>query len=437
MSLRHVVPPALAALLWAGPAPARQTIGAWTYDKGATKLTLTGVFEPPPPTGYQPLQVEMTNGTADRREWSLSCRSSHGEKSTESTFDVAIEAGKATTPMVLVPLSNAYDTGTYRWSGGYHQLTIKASSGQLVPNDGATNDQRATEMPAIAISDRLAQKSLTQLNDEARKAFGTSGYANAIFGSRFDPGMLPEVWLGFSGFDYVLIADDEWLKLSPGARAALFQWVRFGGQLHLFRSSDSVTLASLGLKAGNASTTSLKHGLGAVELKSWGGNTFDAPSVVAAYRTGTNLRGHLSDSYHGSSWKLASDLGERNFAGWQVVVFLLLFGVLVGPINLFVLAPAGKRHKLFFTTPVIATGASLILIGLILVQDGTGGRGRRFMAVEIVPEDAMAYVTQEQISRTGVLFRPPSSCHPPPSATNSSSARRPGPNSMTVATVRG
>ena len=109
-------------------------------------------------------------------------------------------------------------------------------------------------------------------------------------------------------------------------------------------------------------------------------------------------------SYQGSSWKLASDLGERNFAGWQVVVFLLLFGVLVGPINLFVLAPAGKRHKLFFTTPVIATGASLILIGLILVQDGTGGRGRRFVAVEIAPEDAMAYVTQEQISRTGVLF---------------------------------
>jgi hypothetical protein len=97
-------------------------------------------------------------------------------------------------------------------------------------------------------------------------------------------------------------------------------------------------------------------------------------------------------------------LGTRSFASWQVLVFLVIFGVLVGPVNLFVLAPAGKRHKLFITTPLLSIGASIVMVGLILIQDGTGGTGRRFIAINLQPDEAAAYVTQEQISRTGVLF---------------------------------
>ena len=103
-------------------------------------------------------------------------------------------------------------------------------------------------------------------------------------------------------------------------------------------------------------------------------------------------------------WELLNSLGERNFASWQVVVFLVVFGILVGPVNLFVLAPAGRRHRLFITTPLLSVGASLLMVGIILTQDGTGGMGARLIAIDLQPEEAAAYVTQEQSSRTGVLL---------------------------------
>jgi hypothetical protein len=73
-------------------------------------------------------------------------------------------------------------------------------------------------------------------------------------------------------------------------------------------------------------------------------------------------------------------------------------------VNLFVLAPPGKRHKLFITTPLLSIGASLLMVVIILFQDGIGGVGARLVLVNVVPEETAAYVMQEQACRTGVLL---------------------------------
>ncbi|NIP92090.1 MAG: hypothetical protein GWO24_00865, partial [Akkermansiaceae bacterium] len=62
------------------------------------------------------------------------------------------------------------------------------------------------------------------------------------------------------------------------------------------------------------------------------------------------------------------------------------------------------RHRLFITTPLISLGASLLLVVLILFQDGFGGSGQRVTLMEIGPENT-AYLSQEQIARTGVLLK--------------------------------
>jgi hypothetical protein len=85
--------------------------------------------------------------------------------------------------------------------------------------------------------------------------------------------------------------------------------------------------------------------------------------------------------------------------------FLVGFGVLVGPLNLFVFAPAKKRHRLFFTTPLISLGAVAVLVLAIFVQDGLGGDGWRRAVVIFVPGDNQAAVIQEQSARTGFLTR--------------------------------
>jgi hypothetical protein len=416
MRLRPSLLSAASALAVAATATAQQSIGSWSYDNAATKLNLTGVFDPPPPTGYQPVRVEAVNGTTAKRLWALNFASNVGDARTDSTFTVAVEPGKASTSTLLVPLCSphSHGGGGSFWGFNSHNLNVHATSPQVGLKSASGYHQRAQGFPAVAISDQLARNSLTQLNDEVRKLSGR-GYGNEVAASRFVPSMLPEDWLGFSGFDYILITDDEWLQLTPGARNAILQWARFAGEAHIYRANDSVSLASLGVPgATSPSLTTLPHGLGAISLRTWNNDTLDAPMVVTGLKSGRDLASHLASAYvTPPPWSLQSDLGDRSFAGWQVILFLLVFGVLIGPVNLFVLAPVGRRHKLFFTTPVIAAGASLLLVALILLQDGTGGTGRRFVAVHLAPTDAVATVTQEQISRTGVLLR--SSFDLPPS----------------------
>jgi len=238
------------------------------------------------------------------------------------------------------------------------------------------------------------------------KLGGGSYGSDKTFGSRFKVDQLPDNWLGYSGFDHLLLTADEWLAAAPGVRAAILQSVEFGLRLHLYRPNDSVLLSSLGFaEAGDAATT-LSRGMGRIQPAVWDGTTLNAAQIVADLSTqqSESLVHRASSNYANDVWGARDVLGERGFAGWQVIGFLLVFGLLIGPVNLFLLAPAGRRHRLFLTTPLISLGASLALVVLILLQDGTGGTGRRFIAVHLPAGQAAAHITQEQISRTGVVL---------------------------------
>ena len=43
---------------------------------------------------------------------------------------------------------------------------------------------------------------------------------------------------------------------------------------------------------------------------------------------------------------------------WWISLFLIAFAALIGPVNVLWLAPATKRHRLFFTTPAISLARS-------------------------------------------------------------------------------
>jgi hypothetical protein len=95
---------------------------------------------------------------------------------------------------------------------------------------------------------------------------------------------------------------------------------------------------------------------------------------------------------------------ETGDAPW-LALFLVVFAVVVGPLNLFVFAPAKKRYRLFLTTPLIAITASVLLVIVIFVQDGVGGAGVRRSLVVLLPGENQAAIFQEQAARTGFLGR--------------------------------
>ncbi len=172
-------------------------------------------------------------------------------------------------------------------------------------------------------------------------------------------------------------------------------------------------LASLGIPGAAAGTTNLERSWGDVRALDIPSNLqLDSPDETAELihteltdATGGGRLRVLHEDFSGM-WPLQLSFGEKSTNILFFILVLIVFGVLVGPVNLFVFAKAGRRHRLFVTTPLISLGASLLLIVLILFQDGFGGRGLRVVLMEVQPgpSENAAYIAQEQIARTGVLL---------------------------------
>ncbi|MES2598153.1 MAG: hypothetical protein V4662_22655 [Verrucomicrobiota bacterium] len=428
-------------ILWLGllasPALAQKTLtnGAISTD-GRLTLEMRSVFDPMPPSGYAPLRIVATNAGDGDTRWDFSfvsqTRMYRQEGEHRSQFSLPVPAHSTQSATFLAPLTVKYgDASSGYWNNNHEFLiAVEAGGSSFKKSDF---HERADDFPAIAISKGLADANHSKLKDEVEKRTGRSGSSKSFFGSTFAPADLPEDWRGLSGFDFLMITGSEWQTLKPGQQLAVLQWVRFYGRLHVYNSNIGATPAGLGLPEGFEANKK-EHSMGKIELITWDGSSLNASETVSRYYRGSgvlpsrpsppssaeaaydqdtgNRTKELTAEYanrasgpaSSPTWGLLNALGERSFASWQVIVFLVIFGILVGPVNLFVLAPSGRRHRLFITTPVLSVGASVLMVVVILMQDGVGGAGARLVVIDVEPEEALAYVTQEQASRTGVLM---------------------------------
>ncbi|MEN3940227.1 hypothetical protein WJU23_02955 [Prosthecobacter sp. SYSU 5D2] len=369
-------------------------------DANGTRLEIRSVFDPLPPTGYAPLRIVATNGSSREEVWQLDFHSQTQEfqRSNASRSSLSLVVGPQATQSTVFMASMAPDYGSttsYRSNSRSYSINLNSPVTRAYSN----YDQPQSAFPAIAMTKTLAENSLSGLEDEVEKKIKAAskyfGGANT-FGSRFSLEETPEDWLGFSGFDYVMLTDADWQKMTSASRHALLQWTRLGGKLHFYIRGE---------RPASLPPNSKSYGLGQIETFTWNGSKLLAAGTVARYwnkpqRLNTLQSGHTNVR----GWPMLDALGKRSFNSWQVIVFLVLFGILVGPVNLFMLAPSGRRHRLFITTPLLSLGASVMMVGIILVQDGIGGIGARAIYLHLEPQEAAAYVTQKQISRTGVLL---------------------------------
>ncbi len=394
-----------AILLASTAAHAQKNIANDELDMATgTRVQVRSVFDPLPSSGYAPMRIVATNGTGRNARWGFDFHSQttyyRQQNQHDSSFAVDVPARSTQSALFLVPLAVGY--GDSSMGGNGQMLRVEISGTGFTTQPKVEHENRGGIFPALALSEALAEFSITKLNKEveARLRSGGGYYGGTKdFGSRFEPADLPESWLGYSGFDFILLSSTDWQKLKPAVKRALLEWVRLGGKLHVYMSAGT-TAVSLGLPEGADAAS-----LGKITTLPWDGKSLAPADTVNRYWGATQRATSLtSDHTTAGSWPLLGLLGTRSFASWQVIVFLVIFGLLVGPVNLFVLAPAGKRHKLFVTTPLLSIGASIVMVVLILLQDGTGGIGRRFVAINLEPAEACAYVTQEQVSRTGVML---------------------------------
>ena len=373
--------------------------------KTGTSLTVTAMSETLPASGYMAVRVSARNGEKIPVSWSFNFTSRDHSwadcNELTSTFSLSCAAGRQKNVEFMVPLVTAIHAD----SPLFLQLAISGRpplTGGVVEMD---NDYTQS-WPCILMSETLDTPNSGPL--DAAVSGGSGRSSNGDFAGRFFPRSLTEDWRGYSGFDIMMLTSEDWKEISPGAKTAILKWNRLGGRIIIYRSNDSVGFASLGIEGEEIVPDELARTWGTVELMP---PSFFSPTLDPKFTVSLVKKGQLAPHAEvfgnelASSWPLQYTFGERSFNPVFFILILIAFGIIVGPINLFVFAKSGQRHKLFITTPIISLTASALLLVIIVFQDGFGGRGLRLALIEVQPEENTAYIEQQQIARTGVLLK--------------------------------
>ena len=404
-----------------------------TYSKKGEpliSLELNSLIERLPASGYYPVRVKIVNDGPIDRTWQFFFTSSGSNfdkgNRLKSDFTVTCNATSVAGVDLLVPvmsiLNNRNSRSFLRRSSSPMEplrTQLDVSVRPSPPLETSRTDLRtdiargaSSLWPSVIYSEEIQNGNGNALDKATAdhlsgSSSGMSG-SSEEFGGLFLAKSMSDDWRAYIGYDACILTEKEWNELPAGARNALRKWNRLGGSLIIYTTNPATDLNTLGFGRDMAESPVTDPGWGRTILRPFPSDgLLEASEVVelvvdAVKKTGGPRISDPRDNFR-SSWKLQDALGIKTSQLILVIIVLVAFGVLVGPINLFVFARAGKRHKLFISTPLISLGASIILLGLILLQDGFGGYGKRLILQEIGPDNT-AYISQEQIARTGVLL---------------------------------
>ncbi|MFD2256295.1 hypothetical protein ACFSSA_06390 [Luteolibacter algae] len=376
---------------------AQETLFRQVADtKTDTHVEAIGLFSSPSLGGYHPVRVVISNNQARPHSVALDftdATSYDDSLSSSSSFRFTAEPGTTVTHDILVPL--CAQNGVMNYNS--FVVKLKGSMGETQNNSSSVF---TAEQPQVLLSNTLYTPNASALDTAVSAHTGSTSYGSSDeFSSRFDPKQLPDDWRAFSGFDTLILTDTDWALIPPGPRNAIISWLRLGGHLVLY-TTTSVTRPAIGipedLSFGQVDIQPISQDLRLKAKKT--------VALVFDKRESNSRIDSVSKDFK-RSWPIQDAFGEKSFNYVLFILILIAFGIIVGPVNLFVFAKSGRRHRLFFTTPLISIITSILLIVLIIFQDGFGGEGTRIVLMEVRPDENQnaAFIHQEQFSRTGVM----------------------------------
>ncbi|MES2995355.1 MAG: hypothetical protein V4733_00930 [Verrucomicrobiota bacterium] len=381
-------------------AGAQETLFRTVYHTPSdTHVEATALFSTSPNIGYVPVRIKAVNNLNSNRTIHLrgASKENYNTKiSAGCSYSIEVPAGQVVTRDLLFPVRPPHS-----YSSSYNSPVHVSLSGGLGETEGHLAAGSPLDSPAALLSESIHTPNASSLDAAFKSVSSGSHYGRSTFAGKFTPGLLPDNWLAYSGFDALVLTAADWSEIPAGPRSAIIAWLRQGGRL-VFVAAENRPPSLPGLPDNT--------GLGTIStFVSATPAALNASHFVSFIRSApTNSLAAAAANDYARSWPLAAAFGTKEFDYTLFVVVLIAFSILVGPVNLFVFAKSGRRHRLFITTPLISFGASLVMIGLIIFQDGFGGSGERRVLMEIQQGDDghTAHIHQEQISRSGILLRP-------------------------------
>ncbi len=365
----------------------------------SVEITVTPWIENVPRQGMMPVAVRVVNRSAQERAWEFIAKQ-NDYRAGELTghFGMRVPAGATVNGMFLVNVFPDRDTGY-----SYKNVSINVS-GPSVPfglgvtlnaSSGARSSGGSTpakQSPYIVISDQFDQAHRKTFKGVVEDQMHLQWQGDTV-----SMAQAPLDWRGYTSLAQLWLMDSEWNALSEAQRQALLTWVGAGGKVFMVVPTPDTHPT---LPQGLAWNEGLRHGGGSI-------------SLVPSLKIGDAVASSIKTQTSKPEVTLKRDKGQDRLSelvppltlrGKLIFCFILVFGVMVGPVNLFYFARGNNRPRLFWTTPLISFSGAAVLVAVMFLQDGTGGTGARVLLATMLPQQKQMVVLQEQYSKTGVLL---------------------------------
>jgi hypothetical protein len=237
--------------------------------------------------------------------------------------------------------------------------------------------------PARTTSARGGASSTEIVVTPPRSAFPgpSGGPSNDVI---LEPTRLPANWLGYVSLRAVFVDPSGWEQMSDSQRTALLTWAACGGELFLVADDErAFQMALPGAAVRDGDDLVRRHFFGRIHLRS--------PASLAT----ANLTRVLSelDTTQDADWALpasaAPDWGTMATRGFRLLIpgiegvparaylsILIVFSLLIGPINYWVLRRKRQQVLVVLTTPLIAAIFIVLLAGYAVAVEGLSVYGR-------------------------------------------------------------
>lgn len=388
----------LTPLLLALAASNPSSLGVLPFH-GVSGDTLRGVvieaascYQEVPPSGAIPITVMIENRTDQDRTWYAETKSASDYSDANKTrqrFEIDVPAKSTLKRQLLAPLPPTTSSMSSMWHSvdftidGYG---VVGRNGYVSSRTPAIGDLRLT----VLVAGDVARQKAEVKNIRGKEVHYLHGM----------PECFPTNVRGYVGIDAVWITSAELGRLPPEARLALEEHVFLGGQLGVVLPEGAGALSlPLSFMAGEASSTT--YGLGSVVVLMEAEGDVPMNLVKDAL---LKIDSRFAKLHHDGDVVKAYPQIEVERA--MMLVLLILFAIVIGPVNLFVVARRKHRARLVWTTPALSVGASFLLAGAILIEDGIGGHGVRYSVTLLEPIQHAEHTLQVQASRTGLLLFP-------------------------------
>lgn len=360
-----------------------------------------------PDSGTFPIALTLINKSPMSRKVTLTWEQTAGSTAKASRrWDFTL-APASSTEQLLIPSLVLSRNGNSQTMEG--TIVGSTSTGRNFHFWASSTGYSGTQLPIHILAARFPASTIDKLTKESESKKASYGPPPHAFAGWTEK-ELPLSWDAYLGARSVAITPEDFTLLSQPSRAALLEWVAMGGNLlYCIANTASVDLPMPRSFLISSERKLHGFGLGTCQLV-----TLDADGSVPYSTYSTRF---LSGNPHANGTDTTTSVLNDSEIGLtqnlprpevpKTLTFALLvgFALVMGPLNLFVLARSHRRIRLFVTTPLLSLGLAGIGILSILLADGAGGKGNRVTLIANLSGLPRQFVLQEQLARCGMLLR--------------------------------